>query len=417
MQTLPANGELAFSQINLLLGAASNATLAISSVRQDIDGLPSEGNIIMSTMRGKGRKNRGGFKILMNNKTWKLESGTNNIKLDSGTEMIFEIVSDGTVFNYNENADRRRFALKDTVSNLFVSWNSTQYTCKSFVANNADFAFRFITFDNGASYRIFNDKFTGHPFFWPTFTSPGSTDSTPNYTLMFPYVNTWVAYNPGSDIIVPRHWVDTSLSTTCTFDNVSNVNTAAINTVNPVTHFPVQYPSRPLSSASTNLSNTFTVSGTLYSTGTVTVSTSIQTSTRQSHKVFNGSTASLEDCWQPGGNNVGFDQWVQVQFPTSMKLHSYFIDLGGAGTTMAIRSPSAWEIHGIAQGSSTPVWIHSGSRPRYYNNDSSQPTHGIFYFQVNSSILYQTFRFVIKGFNPGQSLVSVPEIRFFGTQV
>ena len=412
MQTLPDVGEIAFSHINQLLGLSSNATLALSTVRQEIDGLPTSDNIIMSTMRGKGRKRQSGFKILMNNKTWKLESGTNIIKLDTGTEMLFDIVSDATVFNFNENITRRRFALKDVVSNLFVSWDSTRYTCKPFVANNADFAFRFITFDNGVSYRIFNDKFTGHPYFGLTFTAPGSTEA--NYDLMFPYLNTWLAYNQSTDTIVPRHWVDTTLNTSCTFDNV---RTDAVNTVNPVTHFPVQYPSRPLSSTSTSLTNNFSVSDTLYGSGTLTVSASIQGSTRQGHKIFNGSTWTLEDCWQPGGNNIGFDHWVQVQFPTSIKLQSYLIDLGAAGTSVSIRAPSAWEIHGIPQGSSTPVWIHSGSRPRYFNNDSSQPTHGIFFFTVNSTTLYQSFRFVIKGFNPGQTLVSVPEVRFFGTQV
>jgi hypothetical protein len=417
MQTLPNTGEISFSHINQILGVSSNTNLALSTVRNEIEGVSESGNIMISTLRGKGRRSRGGFKILMNNKTWKLESGTNVIKLDSGTEMLFEIVSDTTVFNNNENVTRRRFALKDTVSNLFVSWNATQYTCKSFVANSPDFAFRFITFDNGVSYRIFNDKFTAHPFFWPTFTAPGSTDTTTNYNQMFPYINTWLAYNPTTDTIVPKHWVDTSLDTSCNFDNVSMVRSDSINIVNPVTNFPVQYPSRPLSSTSTALSNNFTVSGTLYGTGTITVSASLQGSTRQGHKAFNGSTSSLDECWQPGGNNIGYDHWVQVQFPIPIKLHSYFIDLGGQGTTQAIRSPSAWEVHGIAQGSSTPVWIHSGSRPRYFNNNSSQPTFGIFFFTINSSTFYQSFRFIIKGFNEGQSLVSVPELRFFGTQV
>ena len=65
MQTLPDVGEIAFSHINQLLGLSSNATLALSTVRQEIDGLPTSDNIIMSTMRGKGRKRQSGFKILL----------------------------------------------------------------------------------------------------------------------------------------------------------------------------------------------------------------------------------------------------------------------------------------------------------------------------------------------------------------
>ena len=38
-------------------------------------------------------------------------------------------------------------------------------------------------------------------------------------------------------------------------------------------------------------------------------------------------------------------------------------------------------------------------------------------YVVNSSTAYNRFRFTIQGLNDGQTLVSLPELRLFGTQV
>jgi hypothetical protein len=56
MQLLPTSGELYFSHINQVLGVASNTTRPLSTVRTEIDGIPSSGNILVSDIRGKGRK-------------------------------------------------------------------------------------------------------------------------------------------------------------------------------------------------------------------------------------------------------------------------------------------------------------------------------------------------------------------------
>jgi hypothetical protein len=358
----------------------------------------------------RGASKRRGFKVLMNGKTLKYDATTNAIRLNAGVEMILEVVSDVTVFNNGEDSTRRRFALRNIASNQFVAWNNSNYTLSSFVANSPNLAFRFILFDGGASFRMFNDKFSSHPHYGLTFTAPGTT-STTDYS-MYPYVQTWLAYAAASDLVVPVYWADTILPTSCSFDDLSSVPSSAINYVNPVSHFRLPYPCRPIISFSTALTNSFDLAGMLYGTGTNIVSASIQQSTRQSHKVFNGSTGTLEDCWQPGGNGIGFDHWVQIQLPVPIKLHSYIIDLGGG--TVASRSPSSWEVYGIVQGGSTPVLLHSGSRPAFIGFDQ---TGGVWHFVVNNNILYNRFRFVIKGFNQSQTLVSVPELRFFGSQV
>jgi hypothetical protein len=245
-----------------------------------------------------------------------------------------------------------------------------------------------------------------------TFTAPGST-STSDYTL-YPYVQTWLAYNAATDRVVPRYWADASLPTSCSFDNMDSVPVSAINHVSPVTSFNVGYPCRPIVSDSTLLTNSFSLTGMLYGNGTNIVSASAQTSTRQAHKVFNGITGSLEQnqLWQPGANGVGVDQWVQIQLPAPIRLHSYMIHLG-AGGSIATRSPSSWEVYGIAQGSSTLVLLHSGSRPAFIGMNA---TAGVWHFVVNSSDLHNRFRFVIKGFNQSQTLVSVPELMFWGRE-
>ena len=331
------------------------------------------------------------FKIVSNSgKTWKYDQATNTVRLNTGVEMEFVVEDDPTVFNYNENATRRRFALK-TQTGLYVLRNNSTFTTGPFVANNANFAFRIVTFDNGASYRIFNDTYTG----WNG--DPYNFDGYHNY----PYVQTWLAYNPSTDEVVPVNWRDTSLSTSWSIENIAAVPPSAIDVANPVSHFAVSYPVRMFSSDS------LTISDVLYGTGTHTISFSSQLSTRQAFKVFNGSSGSLDLSWQAGGQNVGPGQWMQISFPYSVKLKAYMMDCNTG--TIAARCPGSWTISCFPPDSSTPVTVHQVTRGFMTGINWWTPW--------NTDTFCNVIRFTINSFYIGQSLVSVPELRFFCTTV
>jgi hypothetical protein len=331
--------------------------------------------------------------------TWKYDSATNSIRLNTGADILFTCAENVNVYNYNENPSRSRFAIKQSDNNQYIYQYSGKYGLSNLDASSSNFAFRFISFDNGASYRIFNDIFTSWSGDAYNFTASG-TSSTSNYSN-YPYTQTWLAYNASLDQIVPVNWRDTSLSTSWYFNNASDVQSSTINIVNPVSHYSVSYPVRMFTA------DTETFSQTLYGSGLHTIARSQEVSTRQARLVFNGSVGDLNNVWQPSGSATGVGDWMQITFPFDVKIQSYTIDCGTG--TVAGRCPRGWTISGYTFGSATKVDLHVGSR----STETGRLTYNL--SAPHNNTFYRTIRFtidVVVG-----TISNVPELRYFCTTV
>jgi hypothetical protein len=395
------SSNLSLSNIFEFTGIDTEPPFSISNLylATNVSSLPPQGDPLkIGHFRGLSITPSEQFRIKgENGKSWKYDSTTGNIRLNTGVEMVFQSLSDSSVFNYAENSTRRRFALLTPSNGLYVRWSSGGYTCQSYVSGNEDFSFRFITFNGGKDYRIFNDKLTNNPF-ETTYSAPG-TKSTTNYS-MYPYTKTWIAYDSVNDMITPVYWADNRMSTSWSFD--ASLDTSLVNTVSPVEQYSVKYPCRTIISSATTLSSTHSLSEMLYGNGAHIVTVSMLSGTRAGHNMFDG---TVMDVWQPN-LSTGINEWAQIQLPTPIKLYSYIVIFGT--NTIAERSPGVWELHGIPVGSSELTLLSSHTRVV-----GSGEVHVV----VNSDMLCHTFRFVIKQQYQNGNITHVPELLLFGRQV
>lgn len=324
----------------------------------------------------------------------KWDSATNSIRLNTGTPLQFVLDTSGNVFNKTENVTRPRFSLASVTTGEYLRNESTKFDLAPFVENDGKFAFRFITFDGGATYRIFNDVETAFPNDPIDGYYPAVGTKTTSY-VNYPYCMTWLGYDSTTDTIIPVNWRD-SRGLSITFDTVPPSET--INIVNPVTHYPVAYPSRPMTSVNTD------VTGVIYGTGAhIVTGVTGGTTGREVYRAFDYSNATQ---YQPYGSTT-YPSWVQIKLPMSIKLRSYSLD--ASMYTANTRTPLQWEIYGIQPGSSTLELLHTASRPgNAYNLNAFNVT-------TNPDVLYDTFRMNVTQANG--SPMHILELRFFGVQV
>lgn len=413
MEEVPTSGVVRMSDLMAVAGIAQGSgPVSMSSLVKGGAHFPNiseNANIPASTTNGMAMsKFRGarktplatGFKMMSSGKALKYDSVGDCVRFNTGTEIMFEVIDTASVFN-NSQTSHRRVAFRDVVSGLYLARNGNVFTMREFVSNDPNFAFRFVTFNN-VHYRIFNDTQTlfGTERAACTYTAPG-TINTNDYTN-FPFCQTFLAYNPTPDTVIPMSW-KWSNPLLFTFENISLVS-SAISSCLTAGNFNMPYPSRGLTSNSTN------VTSVIYGTGTHTVSATSQGSTtRQAWNAFDFSMVSLDNAWQP--TTADTQKYIEIELPVAIRLYSYLMDCSNdinVGTVFT-RAPQGWRLEGFEPGSTTPVELHNGSRSH------ATLDIGIKHYVLNTNTFYKKFRFTITA--QFDSLVSVPELRFFGRTV
>eukprot|EP00798_Chlamydomonas_sp_ICE-L_P029379 gene29379-5730_t len=271
------------------------------------------------------------FKLQMNGVYVKYDSATSKLRLNTGTEMQFEIVKGDSIFDGSGQV--ACYALQETTTKhyLHVTTAGVVSMKPTFMNNDASYSFKMFTSDGGQTNTLYCSV---------EIPKVGTQQTN----MEFPYKNAWLAYQSGTDTVYAAFW--STLTSTVTFWSYLTMNESPdVKVTVPMSQSIQEFPVNKLRGYTT------TLSGYAYGNGTYTVISSREVATRRSWQAFDYNVSS--SVWQVTDVTTSstLNDWLQLQLPFGIYLES--IGINAATNTIFNRTPTTFVIHGIRPGQTT----------------------------------------------------------------
>eukprot|EP00798_Chlamydomonas_sp_ICE-L_P030245 gene30245-35229_t len=196
------------------------------------------------------------FKLQMNGVYVKYDSATSKLRLNTGTEMQFEIVKGDSIFDGSGQV--ACYALQETTTKhyLHVTTAGVVSMKPTIMNNDASYSFKMFTSDGGQTNTLYCSV---------AIPKVGTQQTD----MEFPYKNAWLAYQSETDTVYAAFWSTLTSTVTCWSYLTMNESPDVKVTV-PMSQSIQEFPVNKLTG------HTTTLSGYAYGNGTYTVTSSRQ---------------------------------------------------------------------------------------------------------------------------------------------
>eukprot|EP00798_Chlamydomonas_sp_ICE-L_P021761 gene21761-28784_t len=342
MEIVPDTGEIRMSDIMTVFGLTGKTNIG-SLVRggpvvQNITGnskVPDSlsNGIAFSDFRGARKAGNWQFNLQMNGVYVKYDSVTSKLRLNTGTEMQFEIVKGDSIFDGSGQVEC--YALQETTTKhyLHVTTAGVVSMKPTIMNNNESYSFKMFTSDGGQTNTLYCSV---------AIPKVGTQQTD----MEFPYNNSWLAYQSGTDTVYAAFW--STLTSTVTFwSYLTMYESPDVKVTVPISQSIQEFPVNKLTGYTT------TLSGYAYGNGTYTVTSSRDIATRPAWAAFDYNVSGGNFSWQVTDvpTNSTLNDWLQLQLPFGIYLKS--IGINSSVNTIFNRTPTTFAIHGIRPGQTT----------------------------------------------------------------
>eukprot|EP00798_Chlamydomonas_sp_ICE-L_P001859 gene1859-33274_t len=165
--------------------------------------------IAFSDFRGARKEFPWQFKLQMNGVYVKYDSATSKLRLNTGTEMLFEIVKGDSIFD--GSGEVACYALQETTTKhyLHVTTAGVVSMKPTIMNSDASYSFKMFTSDGGQTNTLYCSV---------AIPKVGTQQTD----MEFPYKNAWLAYQSGTDTVYAAFW--STLTSTVTFWSYLTMN-------------------------------------------------------------------------------------------------------------------------------------------------------------------------------------------------
>jgi len=390
MEIVPETGQIMMSDIMTVFGRTGKTNIGSlfrgGPVVQNITGnskVPDSlsNGIAFSDFRGARKAAPPWqFKLQMNGVYVKYDSATSKLRLNTGTEMLFEIVKGDSIFD--GSGEVVCYALQETTTKhyLHVTTAGVVSMKPTIMNNDASYSFKMFTSDGGQTNTLYCSV---------EIPKVGTQQTD----MEFPYKNAWLAYQSGTDTVYAAFW--STLTSTVTFWSYLTMNGSPdVKVTVPMSQSIQEFPVNKLTGYTT------TLSGYAYGNGTYRVTSSREIGNRPSWHAFD---YIVSNSWQVTADTQSstLNDWLQLQLPFGIYLKSFGIN--SATNTLFNRTPHTFDIHGIRPGQTTLELLGTYNKVlNYFQYVVSSP---------RNNVLYDRIRLTIKR---NVSLAHITDLRLFG---